>query len=93
MRCAHINFKFYYPALYAKFMLHTKHFLFGLGASGTKFFSSDTVGKAEIFTGYKLKNISFKIGYKYTKMKIDNYDGWYSDLTTSGAYVEISKSF
>ena len=68
-------------------MLHTKHFLFGFRGSGTGLFSSDTLGKAEIFTGYKLtgyklKSVSFKIGYKPTKMKIDNYDGWYSDITT-----------
>jgi len=90
---SHINFKFYYPTLYTQFMLHTKHFLFGFGGSGTGLFSLDTLGKAEIFTGYKLKSVSFKIGYKYTKMKIDNYDDWYSDLTTSGVYFEISKSF
>ena len=90
---SHINFKFYYPTLYTQFMLNTKHFLFGFGGSGTGLFSADTVGKVEIFTGYELKSVSFKIGYKYTKMKIDNYDGWYSDLTTSGVYFEISKSF
>jgi len=90
---SYINFKFYYPILYTKFMLHTKNFLFGFGGSGTGLFSSDTLRKVEVFTGYKLKSVLFKIGYKYTKMKIDDYDGWYSDLTTSGVYLEITKSF
>jgi len=89
----HINFKFYYPALYTRFVLHNKHFMFGFGGIGTGVFSSDTVAKAEVFVGYKLNSFSFKTGYKYTKMKIDNYDNWYSDFTTSGVYFEISKSF
>ncbi len=88
-----INFKFYYPSLYVKTLIHPNNFQFGFETIGTRIFRKDNAYSLNIFGGYKINTLLFNIGYKHTKMKINNYDSWYSNITTSGVYFEISKSF
>ena len=86
------NFKFYYPALFVKYTLETSHIRFGyyvFGASN----DTDHLYNFNIYLGYKIDTLSFNIGYNRTRMKIKDYDSWYSDITTSGAYFEIMKKF
>jgi len=90
---AKLNFKFYYPGAYVDYKFFTQKYQLGYNMFAN-INSDDRVYTLNIHGGYHVsKNIFFNLGFKHTKMKIEDYDGWYSDLTTSGVYLEMSKSF
>jgi len=88
-----LDFKFYYPGAYLDYKFFTQKYQLGYNVFAN-LDNNDRVYTLNIYGGYYLsKNIVFNIGFKHTKMKIEDYDRWYSDLTTSGVYLEMSKKF
>ncbi len=85
------NFKFYYPALFLNYKFRYYNITSGYKITGVV--SSDHLYNLNLYAGYIFGDYSFYIGYNRNKLKIKDYDGWYSDIVTSGIFFKISRKF